>query len=660
MPTDFFERQDAARRTTTRLVVLFAMAVAVIILSVDLLVSLVLAYIDLQSESGLVALALQRTIEPTVLAFAVGGTFLVVALGSAYKIFDLWGGGPVVAEHLGGRRLNSDTTVASERQLLNVVEEMAIASGTATPPVYLLENENGINAFAAGFSLDDAVIGVTRGTAERLSRDELQGVIAHEFSHILNGDMRLNLRLISLLHGIMAVGLIGQFIFRIVAYSGITRRGSKNDSPLPVVAMGTLALGAGLVAIGFFGMFFGSMIKAAVSRQREFLADASAVQFTRNPLGIAGALKKIGGLQHGAAVESPNALEVSHLFFGEATSGFTSMFATHPPLSERIGRLDPAWDGAFLESQLPPESERVGRTLPSSASAPAVAQLASDTGPSLSMAVSNIGQPGQMHLAYARQLVQQIPESLVLAAHDTYSARALVYALLFDRQRSHRERQLEHLSHDADAGTIKETVQLFTPVAGLDASARLPLVEMAMPALDALTQSQYEAFKRGVGVLIAADDKLGLFEWSVQRILTKHLDAQHGQIKSARVRHRTLAPVGRQCAMVLSMLAWVGHPSETAAAAAFQKGWDTLEIPSLSLMPLELCDFSRLDAALTELDTVAPTAKRTLLQASAVCIEWDATVTVNESELLRAVAAALSCPMPPLVQVESPHSVVQT
>ena len=651
MATDFFERQDAARRTTTRLVVLFALAVAVIILSVDLLVAFVLAYIDLQSESGLVALALQRTVDPMVLAFAVGGTFLVVALGSTYKIVDLWGGGPVVAEHLGGRRLNADTTVPSERQLLNVVEEMAIASGTATPPVYLLENENGINAFAAGFSLDDAVIGVTRGTAERLSRDELQGVVAHEFSHILNGDMRLNLRLISLLHGIMAVALIGQFVFRIVAYSGISRRGSKNDSPLPLVAMGTLALGAGLVAIGFFGMFFGSMIKAAVSRQREFLADASAVQFTRNPLGIAGALKKIGGLTRGAAVESPNALEVSHLFFGQATSGLTSMFATHPPLAERIGRLDPTWDGAFLESQLPPESEQLPR--PRSVSAPGVAQLASDTGPSLGLAVSDIGQPNQMHLDYARQLIQRIPEPLVLAAHDTYSARALVYALLFDRHPRHRERQLEQLSRDADPGTITETNRLFTPVAGLDASARLPLVEMAMPALDALTQPQYAAFKHGIGVLIAADDKLGLFEWSVQRILTKHLDAQHGQVRSTKVRHRTLEPVGRECAMVLSMLAWVGHPSETAAAAAFQKGWSILGIRSMTLLQLERCDFAPLDAALTELDGVAPIAKRTLMQASAACIEWDATVTVNESELLRAVAAALSCPMPPMVQVQT-------
>ena len=417
--------------------------------------------------------------------------------------------------------------------------------------------------------------------------------------------------------------------------------------------MGALALGAGLVAIGFFGMFFGSMIKAAVSRQREFLADASAVQFTRNPLGIAGALKKIGGFARGAVVKSPNAPEVSHLFFGQATSGLMSMFATHPPLSERIARLDPAWDGEFVESRLPPDSER--RPLPSPPeSGAAVAQLASpESGPSLRLAVADIGQPSEMHLLYAAQLVDQIPDALILAAHDTYSARALVYAMLIDRQRTYRERQLEHLSHHADAGVLEEPDRLILPVARLDAVARLPLVEMAMPALGALTPAQYDVFKQNIDLLIAADDQLGLFEWTVQRIVTKHIDAQHGRRAPARVRYRTLEPVGPQCALVLSMLAWVGHPSETAAMRAFAEGWDLLGLSSARLLPLEQCDFTQLDGALRELDGLAPIARRTLLQASAACIESDATVTVNESELLRAVAASLSSPMPPLVVVRT-------
>ena len=651
MATDFFDRQDVARRKTTRLVVLFALAVVAIIVSVDLLLSALTAYLDFDNPSSLLETALTLTVDPRILAVAVGGTLLLVVAGSAYKAAQLWGGGRVVAEHLGGRRLNPDTTVPTERQLLNVVEEMVIASGTSVPPVYLLEGEEGSNAFAAGYSLNDAVIGITQGTAERLSRDELQGVVAHEFSHVLNGDMRLNLRLIGLLHGIMLLALVGQFVFRIVAHSGVTRRGSREETPVPVLAFGALVLGAGLMAIGFVGTFFGSIIKAAVSRQREYLADASAVQFTRNPGGIAGALKKIGGLTRRAHVDNPNAPEMSHLFFGQATSGLTSMFATHPPLAERIRRLDPGWDGKFVESYLSPAAPPRPRPAPPvRAPAPVVAPLVvGGTASALTQAVTDIGQPREVHLAYAGHLVGRIPEGVARAAHDSYGARAVVYALLLDRQPRCREQQLAHLAGHADAGVVEETHRLVMPVARLDASARLPLLEMAMPALDALTDAQYAAFKANVAVLIAADDRLALFEWALQRILIRQLDAQHGRVSPPRVRYATLPRVAEECRMVLSMLAWVGHPLETVAGHAFGLGWQALGLPPEHVLPLEECDFVRLDGALTVLDSAAPAVKRTLLQGSVVCIEADASVTVNEVEFLRAVAASLGCPMPPLV-----------
>jgi len=650
MATDFFDRQDVARRKTTRLVVLFALAIVAIIVSVDLLLSTLAAYLDLDNPAGLLERALTRTIDPTIVAVAVGGTLLLVVAGSAYKAATLWGGGRVVAEHLGGRRLNPDTTVPTERQLLNVVEEMAIASGTSVPPVYLLESEENINAFAAGYSLDDAVIGITRGTAERLSRDELQGVVAHEFSHVLNGDMRLNLRLIGLLHGIMLLALVGQFVFRIVAHSGMTRRGRRPDSPAPVLAVGALVLGAGLMAIGFVGTFFGSIIKAAVSRQREYLADASAVQFTRNPEGIAGALKKIGGLTRGAHMDNPNAPEMSHLFFGQATLGLTSMFSTHPPLAERISRLDPAWDGKFVESTLAPSiSGGQAVPLPGTPSSAAVPAALVGTA-ALTQGMANIGQPRDTHFAYAKDLVSRIPEDLTRAAHDTYSARALVYALLLDRQLSHREKQLRYLADRADATVVEETMRLMMPVARLDASARLPLLEMAAPALDALTNVQYAAFKENVDALVEADDRLALFEWMLQRVLMRQVDAQHGGARPPRMRYSSLRRVGPECRMVLSMLAWVGHPGEADAGQTFGLAWQTLGLPSTRLLPLEECDFERLDVALAVLDGAAPTVKRTLLQSAAVCIESDRSVTVNEVELLRAVSASLGCPMPPVVQ----------
>lgn len=349
MATDFFDRQDVARRNTTRLVILFVLAVLAIMASVDLLLAATMGYLARDPRTGAIDWTLAA--DPQLLGLAVVGTLILVGGGSLYKTAQLRGGGRIVAEQLGGRRLNPDSRVPAERQLLNVVEEMAIASGSPAPPVYLLDQEDGINAFAAGFTPADAVIGVTRGAAERLTRDELQGVIAHEFSHIFNGDMRLNIRLIGLLHGILIIGLLGYFILRMTAFSGRGRRSKQGSSALPL-----LALGAGLMAVGFFGTFFGNLIKAAVSRQREFLADASAVQFTRQPEGLAGALKKIGGAATGSTIQSPNAPEASHMFFGRATSGFSALFSTHPPLAARIRVIEPAWDGTF--PTMSPDTDR--------------------------------------------------------------------------------------------------------------------------------------------------------------------------------------------------------------------------------------------------------------------------------------------------------------
>ena len=335
MSTRFFENQEAARRNTARLVFLFALAVVAIN---GMLYALAVALTGVEHDpyTGQSGVVLQWW-QPELLATVSLATLVIVAAGSLYKIAQLRGGGAVVAESLGGTLVAADTGDPDERKLLNVVEEMAVASGTPTPPVYLLRDEQGINAFAAGFSPGDAVVGVTRGCVQQLSRDELQGVIAHEFSHVLSGDMRLNIRLMGVIHGILIIGIIGYFLMRSSMFAGRGRRSRDNSG------MAMLAAGVGLMIIGFLGTFFGNLIKASVSRQREFLADASAVQFTRNPEGIAGALKKIGGYEGGSILESPNAPESSHLFFSKGLRGGLQMlFSTHPPLDARIRRLDPS------------------------------------------------------------------------------------------------------------------------------------------------------------------------------------------------------------------------------------------------------------------------------------------------------------------------------
>lgn len=641
MATDFFQQQDAARRSTGRLVVLFGLAILAIVASIWVLLAAITGYFGRDPETNAIDWTALGD-DPRLLIVAFVGALAVIGGGSLYKIAQLRGGGRVVAEQLGGRLVTGDTSDPIERRLLNVVEEMAIASGTSTPPVYMMDAETGINAFAAGFAPQDAVIGVTRGAATTLDRDELQGVIAHEFSHILNGDMRLNIRLMGLLHGIFVIGMIGYFILRMSFYTGGGRsRDSKGAMPI-------LALGAGLAFVGFAGTFFGNLIKAAVSRQREFLADSSAVQFTRHPGGIAGALKKIGGFAAGSQVENPNAPQASHMFFGRATSGFSAMFSTHPPLAERIKRIDPSWDGGFPELPGPGEGAP-GTVGPPGASGFAGGETEGAAGPALADAVGQVGQPTSAHIAFAGALIDRLPEALVAAAHEPYGARALIYALLLDRDEGPRRLQLAHLEAAADDGVYEETVKLARLVDRLDPTMRLPLVEIALPALCALTPWQYELFRKNLVELVEADEMLDLFEWSLQRILLRDMQGRFGRSGPERVRHRSLRAVGSPLAVMLSVLAYVGNRDAGAAAHAFGEAWQGLALPETGLLGHEECGFAALDEALAELDHAAPMVKKRVLEAAVVCVTADRQVTVEEAELLRAVSASISCPMPPIL-----------
>ena len=542
--------------------------------------------------------------------------------------------------------LTPDTSVSGERQLLNVVEEMAIASGTPAPPVYLLDEEDGINAFAAGFTINDAVIGVTCGAVERLSRDELQGVIAHEFSHILNGDMCLNIRLIGFLHGILIIGMLGYFMLRVSAFSSYRhRRSSRDSSPLAL-----LALGAGLMVVGFLGTFFGNLIKAGVSRQREFLADASAVQFTRQPAGIAGALKRIGGFLSGSTVQSPNAPEANHMFFDKATSGLSGLFATHPPLAERIRQLEPSWNGQFADgtprtdSALAPHPSTAG--VAGLADAEAVNRSAAE---SVTSAVDHIGQPNTAHLQYAARLVDELPTAIVDATREPHGARALIFALLIDRQTEIQEIQIAHLSRAADPGVCKETLKLLPLIEQLDARVRLPLVDIALPALCGLTDAQYRQFKQNITELVEADRTIALFEWSLQRILLHDLDAQRFNVTPGRVRHHRLHRLQPHYELLLSTLAHTGHRDETAAHEAFEQAKQHVDLPQARFRRDEECGLDAFDTALTVLEEAVPQIKRQILRAAAACITADRKVTIAEAELLRAMSASLGCPMPPLL-----------
>ncbi len=656
---DFFARQDQARKRTKLLVVYFAIAVISI---VAVIYAIVMVGVNLTSQQRHQRNnPYQTQIAPPVAwwnaeaLIATGlGTLAVIFIGSAWKTSQLSGGGGSVATLMGGRQVNQNTTDPNERKLLNVVEEMAIASGTPMPQVYVLQNEQGINAFAAGHTPSDAAIGVTRGCIELLSRDELQGVIGHEFSHILNGDMRLNLRLLGIIFGILCLATIG----RILLYARGDSRDKNNMLPL---------LGIALLIVGGIGVFFGRLIQAAVSRQREFLADASSVQFTRNPGGLSGALQKIGRYSYGSKLQSEHAPDLCHMFFGNGLGDamFGSM-ATHPPIPDRIHAIDPTWDGKFpplkeeqkevvkraalseLQHKHPPMTQILGGILTGAVIAddaprPPVIQSSS--------VLLNLGKPTPLHLKYAEALRESLPENLKNAAHEPLAATALIYALILSPEEPLRTKQLAEISRRTASAVSENAAALFPEVSSVARRTRLPLVNVALGALRNLTAAQFNQFSETLAWLVGSDGRVELFEFVLQKIVRHHLASKFTQSGPATVQYYTLKPLVPDCVVILSALAGVGSSDAGEIQKAFAAGAPYLRAPGnveLALLPRDQCGVDLLDAALDRLALAAPIIKKNLLEACVRVIGADGVIQEAEAELLRAVADTLDCPMPPL------------
>ncbi|PZW44615.1 M48 family metallopeptidase [Pseudomonas sp. URMO17WK12:I2] len=622
---DFFEHQDRARRNSSRLVILLMLAVVTLIVSTTLVIAVawqVYQYGNYSLQS------LSRELLLSVATVVVG----VVFLGWAFKAVQLRAGGKVVAERLGGRLINLKPEGLHEQRVLNVVEEMALAAGVPVPPVYLLE-EPAINAFAAGLRPQNAVIGVTRGAIEKLSRDELQGVIAHEFSHILHGDMRLNTRLVAVLHGILLLGLIGELMMRGISHSGSTRSSSRSDDKGRGNAVAlVMVVGLALLVIGYAGTFFGNLIKAAVSRQREFLADASAVQYTRNPNGIAGALKKLGA---GSRIEASHAAEYSHMYFGQGLA-LSKMMATHPPLEERIRRVDPDWKGVVLGEEVfePPVH----------AAAPQPEAMAGFSAASASAAIASIGEPQPLHLEEARESLAQIDDRLRSAAHDPHGALAILYGLLLGTDGTTRQQRMTWMQSNLPPLLADRLQELDEPLGRLPAGRRLPLLELIIPALKQLEPQDFVSLKRDIGTLLISTGQLGFMEWALLRIVERNLGMQRtvqGRLP--------LAALGNESCVLLTALARAGNATEQAASAAFLAAWITLPFSARPFAEQPHAGISELNDALNRLNQMRPLQKPQLLKAMARCIEHDGRISASEAELMRAVADTLDCPMPPLL-----------
>jgi len=660
MAMDFFARQDHARRQTVRLIVLFALSVAVIIAAVYAVALLVTH--GGGNAHGRHAAPISPW-DPSLLLAVSLGTILVIAVGSLYKVSELAAGGEVVAHMMGGRLVDPQTTDLAERRLLNVVEEMSLASGVPVPPVYVLDNESSINAFAAGFRPTDAVVAVSRGCLQYLTREELQGVLGHEFSHVLNGDMRLNLRLVGIVYGILVLSIIGYFIMRSAGWASYSSRDSENRRGDNRAAF--FFVGLALYILGYLGVLLGNIIKAAISRQREFLADASSVQFTRNPNGLASALKKIGGLAEGSRIRDPHAHEISHMFFGDAFAGsFFNLFATHPPLEERIRLLDPNFDGSYaaVEALSEANPDLSGRDAAVAAMASGLASAADrraaapapraradrPVSTDRDRITGQVGSPQVQHIEHAGRLLAGLPAVLVQAVREPYSARGVVYALLLSREdETTRNRQWQLLQAQAEPPLVRVVQQLSALVDQLPAENRLPIVDMTIPALKRLSPPQYQAFRSMIEALTAADGKIDLFEYCLRMVLFNCLDVQFGLRPPPAVRYKSVSAVAQPAIVVLSALAYAGQSRPDDVQRAFQAGANDL-LGQVRMLPPQQCTFDAFDAALSQLAQASPTVKRGILQSVVACIAADGKMTVVENELLRAIAAALACPLPPV------------
>ncbi len=642
---DFFARQAATRRRSRWMVFLFVLAVIGIVIAIDLVVMTAVAIMTVQDDGGLLAsqeLSLRRY--PLVALFTTLVVLGTIGFSSLARTVSLAAGGSKVAEQLGGTRIGADTADPLRQRLRNVVEEMAIASGVPVPQVYVLEREAGINAFAAGYSPANAAIAVTRGALVNLNRDELQGVIAHEFSHVLNGDMRLSTRLIGLLFGLTVIAMIARTVLRIVPRGG-GGGGRKGGGGLAVVIVAALVV----LALGWIGLFFGRLIQAAVSRDRESLADASAVQFTRDPNGLRNALVKIGALGEGSRFADADAEEVAHMLFAP---GIQRAFATHPPLVDRIREIDPR----FQPSEFDAVRRRMGE-----ARAVAEEEAAREATPAArrggllegaialapAAVVELVANPGTEHVLEAQEMLLSLPASFQHAARQPEHATALFLALAIDTEPEARGRQLAFVEQQLGGDLHGQVVAMLAEVDALAAVQRMPALLQVFAALGQLGRPERVALLQCVNGLRVRESRASAFSYALRKLAQVQLQ---DNLDPRRRRAGYLAAQGArdELQLLFSVIATQGSADERAARLAYEAGMDLL-LPGIRPPMQRPAHWPpKLDAALSRLDRLQPAVKERLVEALVTAISHDGRMTVPESELLRAICAVLHCPLPPL------------
>lgn len=658
---NFFEHQASARRQTGRLLFYFLCAVVLIVFAVNLAFYGMLRLFGVAPGGDL--------LWHTWSSQAVIGTLMLIVGGSVLEYLKLRGGGSALAEMVGARRVDFATMDDNERRLINVVDEMAIASGVRPPQVYVMDRESGINAFVAGLTLDDTVMVVTRGALEAFDRDEMQAVAGHEFSHILNGDMRLNVRLMALLAGILAIGQMGGFMMRMSwdSSSSSSSRSDRRGGSIHLFVVGLM-----LWLIGYVGLFFGRLIKAAISRQREFLADASSVQFTRNPDGLANALLKIMYGSERSWLHNLHAEDMSHLCFGE-TLKFSSLLATHPPLEDRIRIIGPGYlaRGRVRQRTLQQRHERVADrvqedfapvadasglvtnelpaipyVMPGGAAAMVGAVSAGGVSPELSaQAITLLSRAGTVNpaeLASAVELHRRLPEAVKTALQTSTGAQSLLFALVA-RQNGLPSQDLSAFLRERMPGLEREVMQLHAQLDGLSIRFALPLTELALPRLQVMSVvEQKELFAR-LQLFARLDKRISTFEFALLMLMRKQL------LPTARARPVTLENCIDVVSLVLAIILHTGGLSGEKLERTHARLMRTVTPRVLELPAVGSSRFSQLAREVQTLAGLPMNDRRLVLELAATAVLADAVVNLEEYELLRVVAALLDCPMPLLV-----------
>lgn len=640
---DFFEHQAAARRKTKLLILYFLCAVILIVVALNLAIWGLFNFSGFATNNDGQGMSLSQWFKESWFYYITFGSIGLIVIGSLYRWISLGDGGKAVARMVNGREILPDTNDLLERRLLNVVEEMSIASGTSVPTVYVMDQEDAINAFVAGIESADTVMVVTRGALEQLTRQELQGVVAHEFSHIFNADMRINVRLISILAGILILGQAGYFMMRAFRYGGSTR--SSKESGGAVVAI--LLIGLSIYAIGSIGLFFGRLIKAAISRQREFLADASAIQYARDNEGLAGAFIKIQ--RQSSLLNNSHAEETSHMCIAEPIKLSFNSLATHPPIEKRLSAIMPGWRQFKEQKDQEAERKTQQQALEEERQKAQAETEAKDRGFDIGGLADTVGKPTTMHMHAAGELLMALPAIITTAAHGHHSsshAMHLVFALLLSDHGQVDESSLALIQNVYGDDSSDKILELASHITKEQRQLRLAILDLAMPSLRRLSQAERKQFFSLLRKLIHQDSHVSQFEYVLYSLIHKNLIGAGQQSKKAIMR---FSKVEAELQVLLSAVIHASGQEQATKETVFKQVFDGFSSSQLRLLD-DSFDAETFHQALNTLRRLSPMLKKPLLNGLEEAIEHDGVIEHQEIELLRAIAECLDCPIPPIVE----------